>query len=224
MSERKAYPLSWPEGWKRTAPSARIRAKFINTIRTEFGRRASGAISVSDGTRRVLVELERMGLGSDEILVSTNVALRLDGFPRSDRGEPADPGVAVYWNDPAGKTKCMAIDRYDRVADNLAAIASTLEALRAIERHGGGEILDRAFRGFAALPERAGGKSWRQILKFPELMTPTIEMIRDHFRDIAQIAHPDRSTGSREAFEELMWAREAAIIELTAVRSAGGAG
>ena len=40
----------------------------------------------------------------------------------------------------------MAIDAYTRTADNLAAVAATLEAMRAIERHGGAQILERAAR------------------------------------------------------------------------------
>jgi len=46
----------------------------------------------------------------------------------------------------------MAIDIYDTVAGNLAAVAATLDAMRAIERHGGAQILKRAFQGFKALP------------------------------------------------------------------------
>lgn len=61
----------------------------------------------------------------------------IDGFPRSGQSEPSDGGVAVYWLTSTGETKCIAIDRYDRVADNLAAVAATLDAMRAIERHGG---------------------------------------------------------------------------------------
>jgi hypothetical protein len=39
-------------------------------------------------------------------------------------------------------------------------------------------------------------------------------MVKDHFRDIAAKVHPDKEGGSREAFEELMWAREMALMEL----------
>jgi hypothetical protein len=71
----------------------------------------------------------------------------------------------------------MAIDQYDRVEHNLAAIAATLDAMRAIKRHGGAEILDRAFTGFTALPApMAGGKPWRQVLGFDLDYTPTRTM------------------------------------------------
>jgi hypothetical protein len=135
------FPLTWPDGWRRTGD--RKRAAF-KTYRRE--------LSVMDGTKRVLYELERLGIRDGDAVISTNVQLRLDGLPRSDRGEPGDPGAAVYWRDAQDRMKVMAVDRYDRVADNLAAVAATLEAMRAIERHGGGEILERSFTGFDALP------------------------------------------------------------------------
>ena len=74
-------------------------------------------------------------------IISTNLKLRLDGLPRSDQKEPDDPGVAVYWQRLSKPKKVMAIDLYDRIADNLAAIGATLNAMRAIERHGGALIL-----------------------------------------------------------------------------------
>lgn len=120
----------------------RKRGKFTNYGRT---------VSVLEGIERVRQQLAFFRVKRDDLVISTNIPTRLDGLPRSDRDAPADPGVAVYWR--RGKAmQCMAIDRYDRVADNLAAIAATLEAMRAIERHGGAEILDRAFTGFIALP------------------------------------------------------------------------
>jgi hypothetical protein len=153
-----------------------------------------------------------MGIGRDDVLISTNLKLRLDGLPRGDQGEPADPGVAVYWQPRQGKQmRCMAIDSYDRTADNLAAIAATLEAMRAIERHGGATILDRAFLGFAALPATAS-KPWREVLGIT-MQAPTLAHIEDRFRDLVKIHHPDRG-GDREKFEEIMRARDAARLDL----------
>lgn len=155
MSEQiQAYPLQWPAGWPRT--KNRQRAKFStkgNSAPNPFsGYRAARQLSVSDGLGRVGYELERLGVQSFNVIISSNIELRLDGLPRSGRPEPLDPGAAVYWRNRAGVRKVMAVDLYDRVADNLAAIAATLEAMRAIERHGGAQILERAFTGFTALP------------------------------------------------------------------------
>ena len=178
----EAYPLTWPQGWPRAKSHQRARAKF-----STFGR----VLSVMDGIQRVLLEPERLGAKRDDLVISTDIPTRLDGLPRSDRSV-ADPGVAVYWR--KGKdTRCMAIDRYDRVADNLAAIAATLEAMRAIERHGGAEILDRAFTGFVALP---APEQWWQVLGVAE--NATGEEIDAAWRRLAARHHPDRGGESAQ--------------------------
>ena len=178
----EAYPLTWPQGWPRKKSHQRSRAKFSTSGRV---------LSVMDGIQRALLELERLGVKRDDLVISTDIPTRLDGLPRSDRSV-ADPGVAVYWR--KGKdTRCMAIDRYDRVADNLAAIAATLEAMRAIERHGGAEILDRAFTGFAALP---APEQWWQVLGVAE--NATGEEIDAAWRRLAARHHPDRGGDSAQ--------------------------
>lgn len=152
-----AFPLSWPAGWKRTPLYLRKTAQFRGNRRK---------LTIAEAVDRVRTELTRMGVSDNDLVISTNVALRLDGFPRSDQSEPSDRGVAVYWRgrrDGDQPPKCMAIDCYDRVADNLAAVAATLDALRAIERHGGAVILDRAFAGFTALPGPEA-VDWRAVL------------------------------------------------------------
>lgn len=215
MSERKAYPLSWPEGWKRT--TSRTSAAFNKTRepRYENGQQVyqgKTRLTVADAVRRILVELERMRVHDYNVIISTNVPLRLDGMPRSDQ-EPRDPGAAVYWKQKDGQPmRCMAIDRYARVADNLAAIAATLEAMRAIERHGGATILDRAFLGFAALPERAS-QPWREVLGIEG--AATFDLVESRFRALIKVHHPDQGGDKeRETFERIVQAREAARLEL----------
>lgn len=215
MSERKSYPLSWPEGWKRT--TTRQHAQFNKTREPRYDGQGQQIyagktrLSVADAVKRVLGELGRMGVKDDDIIISTNVPLRLDGMPRSDQ-EPRDPGAAVYWQKKGWPTmRTMAIDQYWRVADNLAAIAATLEAMRAIERHGGATILERAFLGFAALPEKAS-QPWREVLGVT-LATPTLQHIEERFRTLAQVHHPDKG-GDRNRFEQIVQARDAARLEI----------
>ena len=136
---------------------------------------------------------------------------RLDGLPRSGERKPDDPGAAVYWETRKGERRVMAIDRYTDVADNLAAIAATLEAMRAIERHGGAQILDRAFTGFVALPAPGASKSWRDILEYGGGPARADEIDRN-YRILARDAHPDRG-GNHEAMSELNRAREEALRE-----------
>lgn len=212
MSTIPAYPLTWPTGWKRTPTSARTTARFSKKERqSQTHRRADGSsyqstwarskeLTINDAVSRVRAELERMGVQDGDLVISSNLQLRLDGFPRSGQAEPADPGVAVYWvTRAADAPKCMAIDRYDRVADNLAAVAATLEAMRAIERHGGAEILNRAYAGFTALPGPAS-EDWRSVLDpgDPE----------GSYKRLRAKHHPDRG-GDGDAFQRVQRAFEA---------------
>lgn len=173
------YPLTWPTGWKRRESYRRDPAQFSKDKRP---------LSVYDGTQRVLSELRRFGVVESDTIISTNVQLRRDGLPLSNQAEPSDPGVAVYWK-KYGKDQVMATDRYTKVADNLAAIAASLEAIRAIERHGGSQIMDRAFLGFTALP---APEQWRDVLGFLEgQAAPTLATVRDRWKMLAMKHHPD---------------------------------
>jgi hypothetical protein len=110
----------------------------------------------------------------------------------------------------------MAIDRYTSVEDNLAAVAATLSYIRGIERHGGAEILDRAFQGFTALPEKAGGRSWRDVFGVGPNDHLNVDAIRTRFNALAHQRHPDKNNQSKEseeAFRELIWARDQALRE-----------
>lgn len=198
-----AFPLQWPTGWKRTQPGRRASAKFS---KSDYANRRKQGLSIADGVERVLRELERMGYGRNDIVISTNVELRLDGLPRSDRSEPGDPGAAVYWRTRDNDRKVMAIDRYDRVADNLAAIAATLDAMRAIERHGGAMILERAFTGFTALPAPTERREWWDVLQCTR--DSSIDIVRAQYRRLASEHHPDRG-GDPERMAEVndAWAR-----------------
>ncbi len=194
-----AHPLAWPQGWPRSK----------GRKPGQFGVGAGSAkrsLSIEDGVKRVRSELERLGVDvANDMVISTNLKPNLRGIPRGDQGEPGDPGVAVYWQKPGTPMRVMAIDAYHRVADNLGAIAATLEAMRAIERHGGAQILDRAFTGFTALP---APKSPWAILGLPP--SATRDQIQAAWRDKARHAHPDAG-GSTAAMAELTDARDAAL-------------
>lgn len=205
----EAYPLTWPEGWPRTPSHRRKSASFGKVARhATYSYKTKKQLSIADGTRRVQTELERLGVLYGDLIISSNLVLRLDGLPRSDQREPEDPGVAVYWVTKGKPQRVMAIDLYDRVADNLAAIAATLEAMRSIDRHGGAQILDRAFTGFTALP--AAGPPWWVVLGVRQ--DATADEIREAYRRKAATAHPDRG-GSTAAMAELNLARDEALRE-----------
>jgi hypothetical protein len=197
----EAYPLFWPPGWKRTAAFSRSRAKFgkrtfvdrgVNAQGQQMGWHTKSSLSIAQGTERVLDVLDQMGFDKS-VVISSNLMLRNDGLPRSGQREPDDPGVAVYWGN-GQKARCIAVDQYDRVADNLAAIAATLEAMRAIERHGGAAILERAFTGFVALP--APEQPWQTLGL--ETSRPSRERIEEAYRRLAMKHHPDRGGDAGE--------------------------
>lgn len=205
------YPLAWPLGWKRTKPHLRKQSNFTRKNASSGWRER---LTVETGTRRLLDELGRFGVPAHHIIISTNLALRNDGLPRSNQAEPSDPGVAVYWrkSDKEQQHKVMATDIYDKVADNLAALAATIDAMRAIERHGGAVILDRAFTGFLALP---APNTWRSIMGYADEADPTLEQVKGLYRRLAFERHPDQG-GSEAKMAELNWAMQEAERELGA--------
>ena len=203
-----AYPLQWPEGWPRSR--GRKAGQFGKTetrYQGEHSWKSKADITMADAMKRVKYELERLGVNvADDSIVSTNLKLNLSGLPRGDQGEPGDPGVAVYFQKKNGPMRVIAIDAYYRVRDNLAAIAATLDAMRAIERHGGAQILERAFTGFAALT--APGKNWWDVLEVrPDASRDAIEA---NFRRLARDRHPDQG-GTDKAMAELNEARAAGL-------------
>lgn len=223
MKATDAYPLTWPAGWRRIQESQRAAASFGRQEAVYRDDRGADGISrrvhayntkkrlsVADAIDRVLLALDRMGCSRDLVVVSTNVPVRLDGLPRSGAAEPKDPGAAVYWRVDYGRaTRCMAIDRYTRVADNLAAIAGTLEAMRSIERYGGASILDRAFTGFQALA--APEQDW-QVL---ELEGPPRSRadVMEAYRRLASKHHPDKG-GDAATMARINSARDRLLEEL----------
>jgi hypothetical protein len=146
-----SYPLAWPTGVPRHR-GTRQRARFSGHKTLSFGDgstwRQSKELTVADGLARVQAEL--MTFGATRLVVSSNTPVRLDGLPYSKTTTPADPGVAVYFT-LHKKPYCLPCDRWDRVADNLAAIAAHIKAMRGIERWGVG-TLEQAFTGYLRLP------------------------------------------------------------------------
>jgi hypothetical protein len=177
-----AFPLSWPAGRPRS--THRKRAQFKTSL---------------DSARHVL-QYEVQRIGGSRLVLSTNMELRQDGFPRSDRRPPTDPGVAVYFH-RKGRQQAFACDKWDTVGDNLWAIVKTIEALRGIERWGSGDMVDAAFTGFAALPAAMTvPRRWWDVFGVPA-HTPTNE-VEQVVRKLRMDRHPDRG-GSTEAFQEV---------------------
>lgn len=157
-----------------------------------------GQASVAVARERLQREVDL--LGARGVILSTNVELRLDGQPRSDRSEPSDPGVALYFK-LKGKDTVLACDRWTRVADNIIAIAKHIEAIRGMDRWGVGS-LDQVFTGYQALP---APEQWWQVLGVSE--GASVADIDAAYRAAAPKAHPDRG-GSDAAMARLNAARD----------------
>lgn len=155
---------------------------------------------------RLQTELDR--LGAREVILSTNIELRLDGMPRADRSPPADPGAALYFRFK-GRDTVFACDQWDRTADNITAIAKHIEALRGMERWGTG-TLEQAFAGYQALP---APEQWWQVLRVG--VQATRAEIEAAYRQMARLAHPDTG-GSTAAMSRLNAARDAGLANPTA--------
>ena len=85
--------------------------------------------------------------------------IRRDGMPKASARVPLHPGVIVWFDSRAlrgGKelgSLRYACDTYDHWQDNLRAIVLTLEALRAVDRHGA-TLRGEQYRGFTAIPSK----------------------------------------------------------------------
>ena len=186
----EAYPLSWPQGFKRTPSNRRLSAPFGKADRNNGYKRP---LTTADGLSRLIEQLNLMA--AINYVISTNVELRNDGLPRSGRRDPDDPGVAVYFQF-CGKAHCLPCDKWDTVADNLAAVAKHIDALRGMDRWGVGD-LEMAFAGFKTLPPPGGGvpvddaqrRNWWDILGVHQLAT--VDKVRESYRRLAKKHHPD---------------------------------
>lgn len=194
------YPLSWPTGQPRTRPGDRVPARFGTTGERGWKR----PVTVSEALKRLFDEIgkyTRVGqeyrINAKEVIVSTNIRTRLDGLPYSNASEPDDPGVCVYFT-LDGLSIALPCDTFNRVADNIAAIAGHISADRMQERYGVGRASDR-YAGYMALPAagQGTGTPWWSVLEVAPDAPP--ESIRSAYKRMALKTHPDKG-GSDEAF------------------------
>jgi hypothetical protein len=161
MSEPAAYPLAWPAGWPRT-PS-RVTGAYRSTL--------AGALK----NLRDQVRLLAGKASADSLVLSSNCTLG------SDR--PKDPGVVAFFMYDQQQV-AIPCDRWPYVEQNVKAIALTIEAMRAMERHGARHMIKAMFQGFVALP--APGE-WRELLGDPKTLAEADAAWREKMRT----AHPD---------------------------------
>lgn len=195
----EAYPLFWPEGWKRIPGHQRKDSPF--------------AVTFDTARNDLFRQLEK--LGAKRAILSTNIPVRLDGIPYATQTNPSDPGVALYF-EYKGASQCFACDKFKTVLENIRAIGLTIASIRAIERYGASEMMERAFRGFTALPQ-TNAQHWREILDLPRDGAVSVDQVESQFRSLVKVMHPDVG-GSPEGFQQLVIARENARKDLGIVR------
>lgn len=195
--KRDAYPLQWPSTFKRT------------TYRTYPKFREGLFAQVRD---RVLRQLKMRG---SQVVITSDLPLRLDGLPYAN-GRCEDPGVAVYWVEK-GREHVIACDRWKSIGLNLRAVDLSLEAMRALDRWGCAEIVERSFAGFAALPAGVqvgpAKRPWREVLGVLEVEGSLFAVKAKH-RELIRKHHPDAG-GSHELAAEINAALAEAEQELS---------
>jgi hypothetical protein len=174
IEEKKAYPLKWPLGYKRTLPADRVSSNFKQTM---------------DKAQRLLREEVRRMNGED-LIVSTDLRYREDGmlYASEMKRKSIEPGVAIYFK-YKGKDVAMCCDKYVTIWENIYALAKGIDALRGMERWGVSEFMDRAFAGFTAIPEKSEGNFWGILGIDP---TNDEDVIRKAYLTEAKKHHPDR--------------------------------
>lgn len=177
----EAYPLHWPLSHKRT----------LQRFNSQFKK------SMEAAQQMLHKELQR--IGATDIIVSSNIPVRKDGMFYTDwmSRKIDDPGVAVYFS-RRNKQSVICCDQYRTIWENVYAIAKTLENLRAIDRWGVSDFLDKAFTGFTAIPESIVlfHKPWYEVLQVKQ--TATENEIVQAYRQQAKIHHPDVGGSSAE--------------------------
>lgn len=196
----EAYPLCWPVSRKRTESYRRERARFEMTF----------ARARDEIVRQVQLLVGRYT--KSDLIISTNIALRRDGFPLANQRQPDDPGVSIYFTYKK-RQMCFACDRWQKVEDNMQAIAKTIDALRGVARWGTGDMMEAAFTGFTALPPpgQTQRRTWRDVLG-SDVTAATLD---ERYRILRSRHHPDKG-GSGETFHAVQIAYEPARQELCA--------
>lgn len=215
----QCYPLRWPEGAPRSRSQLRTPFKSVNDVGPEIAE---------------LYRELRLVPQVVTIIVSSNMPTRSDGLPasRSSQRPDGDSGVVAYWTRKiwrAGRDSlvpyAMPCDRFDRIADNLHALAKSINAMRGMERWGAVSF-EQAFAAFAALPAGDGstygatpvvvdwrsvfGGTWPDDLEADELLV----LAKSRYRKLSRDAHPDGATPDADRMVRLNAAMTACETEL----------
>jgi hypothetical protein len=165
--------LCWPDGWPRT----------------EYPRMASFNTPLWKAVDEIDYEVSR--LHGDDLVVSSDGLRGKKGELLSTQPDWIDQGVAVYFT-VGDQRRVIPCDRWNRLRDNLQAVAKTLNALRGVDRWGTKQIVDAAFAGFKALPAPEPVEpdpDWWEVLGVSQRADPVV--IEAAYKALAKRTHPD---------------------------------
>lgn len=203
---RTPFPLQWPDGWRQTPDGERQPAKF--------------RLGFVDSLNSLLDELDC--LHAQNVVITSDLPTRADGLPYASRKSSGSPGIAV-WFTLRDQERVFACDRWTEPADNIRAIALSINALRGMERWGASDVVARAFSGFAALPPASHSHSacWTTLgVDCTGDLSAMIERARHVHRQAIKTAHPDVG-GDHARAATLNAAMDAAELEYELWRTQG---
>jgi len=194
-NEEMRHPLHWPDDQPRTPESERDAGRY--------------SVSFSNTMHDLLHELGMMR--ATGVVISSNVALRLDGLPRAGAAKRVDdPGVALYWARD-GKEYAVACDSYRTVRSNMRAIGIVIHHLRRLEASAPAFLAGRAYQGFSRLPANSDRRGWWQVLGVDR--SASVDDIKEAYRAQAKVRHPDYG-GSDQQMADLNKARSEGLAEV----------
>jgi hypothetical protein len=165
-----ANPLCWPE--------TQLRSR--SRVRSAFRTKLDGAV------KNVTTSLRLFGNDCGKAMGAVSVTCNASLFSHN----PSDPGVAVWfmWD---GGMRCIAVDRYETLPENLQAIHHVIEARRTEMKHAGIEMVRTTFKGFLALPPPPQGQRWHDVLGVPP--NATAEAISEARKALARTHSGDEA-------------------------------
>lgn len=168
----------WPAGLERTQ-MREMTYRFVVT----------GSTAMSDMVR----ELELWGVTSAEVGTTLDVNEKTGKPMWTTATAILDPSVAVRF-EKDGETLVLALDKFGVISANLRAIGLTIASMRAIERHGAGQILGQMMPGLRAI---GNDEDWRSVLNVNWNSDETA--VRNSYRQLIRKAHPDAGGSDEEA-------------------------
>ena len=182
----EAYPLHWPSGFPKS------KDKHTSQFKTSL----AGALKNVNNSLYMFGKDSKTPITT--MIISSNVTLGMQN--------PKESGVAIWftWSEA---NLCIAVDRYQRVEDNLQAIHHIIEARRTELRHGGLHIVRQTFMGFKALPQSTK-RDWWVVLGVSQ--KSTLFEIKAAWKQKLLMVHPDHG-GSTQQLDEVQNAYKESI-------------